>query len=545
MATFLTAFLAAVLGQAADEPVYQNTFKHQIPFSIQPERRAEIREIRLYWSSDKGATWQQYASAAPDKDRFIFDAPKDGEYWFRIAAVDLKGNQQPDNIYRARPESTIRIVIDSLKPVVKLVRSQRQGEEVTTSWEITEDHPDAKTLTLEYQVQGSPNWLPVKIDPGPTGTARIRPGSAAGVSLRMTFTDKAGNQSQTLAEVPGTTVATASFNPVSNPVSPPPVQVPPVQATQPAPVQPVMAPGAPAAAVAPPTIPTGGAPVHIPPPASAPDLKGSPPAREPAIPQPPSFPPRGETGPPGQTIAQTPLVASSEDVGAPKATSSSGTRSLPPIKYVNHREVALAYEITREGPSRVGSVELYWTPDDGKTWEKAPMPPVEDVVQNKRRQRIIDLQEGDGVYGFSLVIRSRAGLGKAPPRSGEIPEMRIELDTVKPLAQLFKPQADPVHHDTLILTWSAKDKNLSPTPVTLEWSERPDAPWQAIGVDLVNTGQYAWQLPSTMPVQVYLRLRVTDLAGNVGEAVTPEPQLVDLTEPEGHLVDVAPTVRRP
>jgi hypothetical protein len=218
---------------------------------------------------------------------------------------------------------------------------------------------------------------------------------------------------------------------------------------------------------------------------------------------------------------------------------------LPPIRYVNNREVALAYEITREGPSRVGAVELWWTPDDGKTWDKAPMPPVEDAVQNNRRQRRIDLLEGDGVYGFSLVLRSRAGLSKRAPKPGDIPEMRIELDTVKPQATLFKLQADPQRRDTLILTWNATDKNLGPTPITLEWSQVPEGPWQPIAVDLANTGQYAWQLPSTMPVQVYLRLRARDLAGNVGEAVTPEPQLVDLTEPEGHLVDIAPVVRRP
>jgi hypothetical protein len=79
--------------------------------------------------------------------------------------------------------------------------------------------------------------------------------------------------------------------------------------------------------------------------------------------------------------------------------------------------------------------------------------------------------------------------------------------------------------------------------VTLEWSEQPAGPWHPIGVDLANTGQYAWPIPPSMPVQVYLQLRVKDLAGNEGVAVTPEPQLVDLTEPEGRLVDVGPAHR--
>jgi len=543
MATFVAGFLVLVLGQAADEPLYQNSFKHQIPFNVQPERRAEIREIRLYWSADKGSSWQLYRSAAPDQSYFIFDAPKDGVYWFRIAAVNLKGKQEPDNIYAAPAESTIKMVIDSLKPVVKLVAPRREGEEVTTSWEITEEHPDPKTLVLEYQVQGSTSWLPVSITPGPTGTARVRPGSAAGVTLRMTFTDKARNQTQTLADVPGTTVTTAAFASGGTPPVPPPVQPP----SQVAPVAPPVQSG-PAPAPPPVTPPTTPMPPVSPPPPTGPEVNVNPPVRDPIVPRdvnPPTLPPAGMVPPAQLATTQSRLVASSEDTRGPRATGFTGTRALPAIRYVNHREVALAYEITREGPSRVGNVELWWTPDEGKTWERAPAPPVEDAVLNNRRQRIIDLQEGDSIYGFSLVIRNRAGLGKAAPRAGDVPEMRIELDTVKPLAQLFKPQADPHNRDTLLLTWSAKDKNLTPTPVTLEWSERSDGGWQGIGVDLANTGQYAWQLPPTMPVQVYLRLRVKDLAGNEGVAVTPEPQLVDLTEPEGRLVDVAPTVHRP
>jgi len=539
MATFVAGFLVLVLGQTTDDALYQNSFKHQIPFNVQPERRAEIREIRLYWSADKGASWQLYRSAAPDQSYFIFDAPKDGEYWFRIAAVNQKGKQEPDNIYAAPAESTIKMVIDSLKPVVKLVSPHREGEEVMTSWEITEEHPDPKALVLEYQIQGSTTWLPVSITPGATGTARVRPGNAAGVSFRMTFTDKARNQTQTLADVPGTTVTTAGFaSGGTPPAAPPPVQpvsqgtVAPPPAPGPDPVPPSVTPPMPQPApIAPPT-----APVNV-----------NPPVRDPIVPRdvnPPTLPPDGFV-PPAPPATQSRLVASSEDMRVPRATSFTGTRALPAIRYVNHREVALAYEITREGPSRVGNVELWWTPDEGKTWERAPAPPVKDAVLNNRHQRIIDLQEGDGIYGFSLVVRSRAGLGKAAPRAGDVPEMRIELDTVKPLAQLFKPQADSQNRDTLLLSWSAKDKNLTPTPITLEWSERLDGSWQPIGVDLANTGQYAWQLPPTMPVQVYLRLRVKDLAGNEGVAVTPEPQLVDLTEPEGRLVDVAPTVHRP
>jgi hypothetical protein len=46
-------------------------------------------------------------------------------------------------------------------------------------------------------------------------------------------------------------------------------------------------------------------------------------------------------------------------------------------------------------------------------------------------------------------------------------------------------------------------------------------------------------LPDRLPVEVYLRLRARDLAGNESVAVTAEPQLVDLSEPEGKLLNVS------
>jgi len=56
---------------------------------------------------------------------------------------------------------------------------------------------------------------------------------------------------------------------------------------------------------------------------------------------------------------------------------------------------------------------------------------------------------------------------------------------------------------------------------------------------LPNNGQFSWSLPEKMPVEVFLRLRVRDLAGNETVAITPNPLPVDLHEPEGHLLRVS------
>jgi hypothetical protein len=48
-----------------------------------------------------------------------------------------------------------------------------------------------------------------------------------------------------------------------------------------------------------------------------------------------------------------------------------------------------------------------------------------------------------------------------------------------------------------------------------------------------------------MPYRVYLRVTARDLAGNVGVDESPEPVLIDLHEPEGQLLGISGSVRRP
>jgi hypothetical protein len=213
---------------------------------------------------------------------------------------------------------------------------------------------------------------------------------------------------------------------------------------------------------------------------------------------------------------------------------------------VNNPAVVLEYQLDKVGPSGIGSVDLWMTQTDGQTWTRwAEDPEVKGLTSGGKYQRTVELP-GEGVYGFRLVVKSRAGRGRPAPSSGDPPEIRIEVDTTQPVAQLFEPIPDPKQRDALLLRWTAKDRNLSAKPITLEYAARPDGEWHEIVKDLPNTPEgYSWQVPPNIPVSVYLRLRVRDEAGNEGVAVTSEPQLVDLSEPEGHLLTATATPRNP
>jgi hypothetical protein len=125
-----------------------------------------------------------------------------------------------------------------------------------------------------------------------------------------------------------------------------------------------------------------------------------------------------------------------------------------------------------------------------------------------------------------------------------VPELRLELDTTAPTAQLYRPEPDAKHSDSLILSWNASDKNLAANPITLQWCEKLGQEWQTIVADHPNDGRYAWKLPPNVPFLVYLRLVANDTAGNVSMAETPEPVCIDLKEPEGRLIGLSGGLNR-
>ena len=212
----------------------------------------------------------------------------------------------------------------------------------------------------------------------------------------------------------------------------------------------------------------------------------------------------------------------------------------PGVQVVNKRQLKLDFEVAKFGPSGLGGVDVYVTTDDGRTWERQPgvpnvafPPPGERTGGPVRGSVMVQLGREGVAYGFCLVVKSRAGLGKPPPKSGDAPAIRVELDATLPEAELYRPQADPSRRDALMLTWKASDRNLTATPVSLEWAEHKEGPWAFIGgPELPNTGRHSWQVPANVPPSVYLRLTVRDTAGNTAVAQTNEPVLVDLTVPE-------------
>jgi hypothetical protein len=532
MATGSLTLALLLLAPGADATDVVPMKSRHFEFPIQPipeDQRAKIKELILYSSVDQGVTWNEAAVVSPDKHSFVFYAPADGLYWFNICVVDTNGVREPADIYKTAPRG--KVLVDTLKPNVR-VSAERKGDDLEVRWEIQEDHPDLSTLKLEYRTPDSPSlmpWYKAAASPVLNGQSSFRFANPGPATVRVQIMDQAGNLGSAQVEVPAKTV------PPSTPI----VAATPGPAASPAPTAPIPNTNPNLASSLPP-VPSAGTPSALPPVQPASLVANE--ARVPAE----------HSWAPAASAASRPMTGFGSDSDNRTVASVAGSY-LPPVRaastrwagnpvipfqLTNSTQVALDYKVSNVGPSGVGTVELYLTRDEGHTWERY-------ASHEKLEPPMTVNLPGEGIYGLRLVVGSRAGLGRRPPQSGDLPQMRVLVDTTPPVAKLSYPQPDPQRRDALILTWTARDNNeLAANPVTLQWAERPDGNWKTIAADMTNTGRFMWQLPENIPYRVYLRLSVRDTAGNVAVDESPEPVLIDLHEPEGQLLGIA-AARRP
>jgi hypothetical protein len=539
--TWAVACLVAAASVGAPDAVFLNLRNFQIPLRIEESRRAEIKQLILWASVDSGKTWDQVATVTPDKDGFNYYAKEDGLYLFKVQVEDQQGTKQPGDIYKAPVGQ--RIMVDTMRPQVQIMAAERQGDEIAVRWEIREDNPDVSSLRLEYRTADAPAevWSPVNLTPALASQASFRvPGSAA-VSVRLQIADQAGNSATATAEVPAAG-ATAGVGPGAPMVksSNPNDKDRPWSPTQPVSLTKIPSDGN--DSPRPLTKPQPDALDTLPPAGSNPPSKGGSSTFD-------SSPPSVTSGSGNQLVASTNTKVNSSDSAAPAGGSRTGRGEMPRLQIVNNSKVTLEYQVNKFGPSGVGSVELYVTRDDGQKWERygegqnlnIPIPADARGTTSSVQRSLTVTLPGEGTYGFYLVVKSGAGLGKPAPKDGvTLPQMRIEVDETAPQANLYAPVPDPQQKDCLILSWTATDRNLAEKPITLQWAERANGPWETIGApELPNTGKFSWKLTSQVPPRVYLRLVVRDTAGNMAEAVTPQPILVDLNEPEAQFIGLS------
>ena len=229
-----------------------------------------------------------------------------------------------------------------------------------------------------------------------------------------------------------------------------------------------------------------------------------------------------------------------EDTTANSEIDSVVDEAVPPVaeniraaKYVKAPKFELGYQVEEVGPSGVGAVEFFITEDDGRKWYR--------YGADEDRESPFEIEvPREGTYGFTMRVRNGVGIGAPPPRPGEAPDFSVVVDQTPPVVVLDVPtQHAGTSGPQVRMRWQTREAHPAVAgAVELAYSETADGPWTPIAEGLDDTGQFEWVAQGTPGGRMFLRVLVRDAAGNVGQAITTEPMLIDWVRPSARITDV-------
>jgi hypothetical protein len=201
----------------------------------------------------------------------------------------------------------------------------------------------------------------------------------------------------------------------------------------------------------------------------------------------------------------------------------------PTLRLVSSRRISFNYEV--KDSADVAAVDL-WGTQDLKTWKK-----FETVIQGNHAI-VADLKD-EGMYGFTLLPRTAGSTGADHPQPGDLPQVWVAVDCTRPVVQFLGAELNlTASTPTVILRWSAKDRNFGPHPLTLSYAQQPEGPWMQIAANVENTGRYEWTLPLGVPPTLHVRVHAVDLMGNASSGQTTTP----LRLPQSLIASAVPVV---
>lgn len=540
-----STLLAQVPPTGALEPIYWRQNLLTVPYQWSTTGSSQAsKAVWLYVSRDRGVTWQLVADGESRLLSFNYRAEADGEYWFAVRTTDSREARMPASLTSvAALEPELKVVVDTTAPRIESLTAQVvPPNSLEVHWRASDANLGAQSCIVEAQFGASGEWQAVPL----RGESQVSSGVWEGTSslilavgstptaVRASVADLANNRARSQTTVGGgansvaivrtpreqgwTSESGPSFvsNQFANPAE---TQLWPadrsgrISATE---------SHAPASTVA------YGMPIGV---GSSGDITPGP-AAELRIPEPKTedrplgnVPPQRDSFADRREIFHTASLSHSRGA-ANTARTTSSFHALPlPVnplaRRVNSRSFALEYELSGVGNEGVAKVEAWGTHDGGQSWQRY-------AVDDDNRSPLQVTVDGEGEYGFSIVVVGGSADHGAPPQRGDTPALWIEVDLEPPMARILSVDAARgADGGELTVAWEADDAHLEPRPIALYYSSRPAGPWTPIATSLENLGEFTWPIERHVPRRVYLKLEARDAAGNVSAFQTAEPVITE------------------
>jgi hypothetical protein len=555
--TLIPAAFAAVAEAPGLPPVVRTKHRtfaipFRLPESKDPDEDAATQRVVLNVSKDLGATWAAAGQTSPTAGSFSYTAEVDGEYWFRLRAIDRKGRS------RGGEGPDIRVLVDAAGPRLAARVWKGADGEIICRYAAADDSLRLDSLVLEYRGPEDRGWKTVAAD---AVLAREAPAHLVGeaiwwagekvgqLAVRIEIMDESGNRTEKkfslepsdphvdqaalarelgVLPLPGG-AAGSDADRVADPAAREtfaPSQAAAGSASQA--LGSVLARNDGARGSAP---ESGGWPAQTAPwTVAEPGLTPAPPQRSAGLTADSQVTPRsGVAGllpraeaTPTRAGAARPVSAAADPLVAAGITGTAASGQPlsyrgRPLHLARARRFAWDYEIPAvrraAGPLRA---ELWTTRDGGLTWQKA-------AVDADGRSPIEVELAAPGFYGVRLELVADVPDADGGPRSGAEPDAWVGIDEEPPQVELIGIDRDEAAaEDVLVIRYAARDPLLPANSVRLLYSPNADGPWATIATAAPNEAAHRWEPGRSVPARVFVRIEATDAAGNKGLAVSEE-----------------------
>ena len=469
-------------------------------------------------STDFGLTWTPAGSTSPPNSSIPFEANTDGEYWFRIRAIDQKsrarGGEGPD----------ARVLVDAAAPRLSGRVWKGTDGEIVCRYAAADDSIEMDSILFQYR-QKSGDWKSIATEPV---LSRRSPAhligeeiwwagqEVDGLTVKISVADSAGHRTtKTFSMLPAD--PNVSQADLASEIIAPPLPSPLAKSKRQTKSVVVKNSNS--------ETKTTGADWQ-------PTLGNSWSSGEPIARTQQSPPQAGIIGRSNEVNSAAPILtissptladAMEEKLRTPHSSQDRENGFVAeyqgsPLHLMRMRSFSWEYSFDvpedLQGPFRV---ELWSTRDGGHSWERIA------VDEDTSSPIDVTFQE-EGLFGCRLEIVKDVSGSPIPPRAGESPSTWVGIDTTPPqVTNLDVVMADENNTDAFAIRYTVDDPLAVPNSVRLSYSPHKTGPWATIATDQSSDGTFTWKPHRSLPSRVFVRIEMPDAAGNIGERITPEP----------------------
>jgi hypothetical protein len=145
-----------------------NVRSFAIPVEILPDQQRDIKNVRLFVSTDQGRTWKQNQDIKPSDRSVKFTAPRDGQYWFALQTKLKSGVTFPPDrtallpllkvqVNTEAPEVLKVMPSEDLRTEGRLVQIPKPSEDLQR--EVEELRKTVEQLQLQIEVEQLRNTI--------------------------------------------------------------------------------------------------------------------------------------------------------------------------------------------------------------------------------------------------------------------------------------------------------------------------------------------------------------------------------------------------